>query len=580
MPSMPSLKTTTIMQKRWEWVEYDIHEATTLQQALKIHPTLCQLLVQRGITTFEQARQFFRPQLAHLHDPFLMKDMDRAVQRLGQALIKKEKILVYGDYDVDGTTSVALLYRFLSAYHSELDYYLPSRYSEGYGISLRGVEYAEEQGCTLMVALDCGIKAHEPIAYAREKGIDVIVCDHHLPDAELPDAHAILNPKQPDCPYPYKQLSGCAIGFKLIQAFGQYYDLDLEREIFPFLDLVAVSLASDYVALTGENRVLAHFGLKQLNSTPRIGLLSLMNALPSVEAYAIRDIVFGITPHLNAAGRLAHARLAVQLLLATDEPAADALTDQLLALNQERRDIEREVVAAAQAQIQQNIAFAEQRALLLRGEDWHQGVLGIVAAKMVEYYHKPSVVVTEVHGRLTGSIRSVEGFDVHQALEQCADLLVSFGGHQQAAGLTLKPQHWEAFCERFEGIAAQSLAPEQLLPMQRIDAALKLEELTDTFWRILEQFAPFGPSNMRPIFATQHVVDAGYSSVVKQQHLKLVLQPQGGGTPVKGIAFGQARHLDRVRSRQPFELCYVIEPDRYRGGDALQLNVRDMRFRQ
>lgn len=568
------------MQKRWEWAEYDVDEARALQQALQIHPTLCQLLVQRGITTYDQARQFFRPQLAHLHDPFLMHGMEQAVQRIGQALIKRQKILIYGDYDVDGTTAVALLHGFLSRYHTALDYYLPSRYSEGYGISMRGIEYAEEQGCALIIALDCGIKAHESVAYAREKNIDVIVCDHHLPDPTLPDAYAILNPKQPACPYPYKELSGCAIGFKLIQAFGQYYDLDFETEIQPFLDLVAVSLASDFVALTGENRVLTHFGLEQLRRAPRTGLLALMLALPSVERYTVRDIVFGITPHLNAAGRLADAQLAVDLLTATDTTQADALAAQLLDLNNQRRQVEQGVLKEAREQIAHNIGFGEQRAILLRGENWHQGVLGIVAAKLVDQYHKPTVVVTEVHGRLVGSIRSVSGFNVYEALEQCADLLVSFGGHPAAAGLSLKPQQWEAFASRFEALTAGLIAPDQLTPTQRIDAPLALSDLTDSFWKILEQFGPFGPSNMRPVFATQDVVDAGYSSAIKGKHLKLVVRAQNGGIPVKGIAFGQAQHLERVRARQPFELCYVIEPDRYRGGNALQLNVRDLRFRE
>ena len=401
-----------------------------------------------------------------------------------------------------------------------------------------------------------------------------------MPDAQLPDAYAILNPKQPQCTYPYPELSGCAIGFKLAQAFGQYYDLDPATEVYPFLDLVAVSLASDFVPLTGENRVLSYFGLQQLNAAPRMGLLALMNALPSVEAYTIRDIVFGITPHLNAAGRLAHARIAVQLLTATQERTALDRSEQLLALNQQRRDVERGVLREAEAQIAQNIAFGEQRTVLLRGSDWHQGVLGIVAAKMVDQHHKPTVVVTEVHGRLVGSVRSVPGFNVYQALEQCADMLVTFGGHPRAAGLTLKPQHWEAFVERFEGFAQQFLPPAQQTPVQPIDAALKLEDISEPFWKILQQMAPFGPANMRPIFATQHVVDAGYSSVVKSRHLKLVVQPQQGGTPIKGIAFGQAQHLERVRSRQPFELCYVVELDRYKGGNALQLNVRDLRFRQ
>jgi single-stranded-DNA-specific exonuclease len=566
------------MRKRWELVEYDVNEATTLQQQLGIHPIFCQLLVQRGINTYDKAKHFFRPQLSHLHDPFLMLGMDRAVQRIGQALVKKEKILVYGDYDVDGTTAVALMYSFLGRYHDLVEFYIPNRYAEGYGISLKGVDHALAQNCSLMIALDCGIKAHDALRYAQEKGLDVIVCDHHLPDATLPPAYAILNPKQPECPYPYKELSGCAIGFKLIEAFAQFYNLDFEENVQPFLDLVVVSLASDFVALTGENRVLASFGLQQLNQQPCLGLKALMEALGKTNDYNIRDIVFGIAPHINAAGRLEDALLAVQLLTAPNLATAEHLADQLIELNEKRRYIEQGIVKQAQQFVQQDVGFAERRSLLLYQPDWHQGVLGIVAAKMAEQYHKPCLVLTKANGRLVGSARSAGNFNIHAALEQCEDLLIHFGGHPFAAGLTLKESNWEEFVARFEGLAQQAISAEAALPVQAVDAYLPLPTITNSFWQLLKQFAPFGPQNMRPVFASQQVVDTGYSKLLHHKHLKLIVQ-QNHSAPVEGIAFRQGHHFEELKAKKPFELCYVLEENHFKGRTKLQLNVKDLHFR-
>ncbi len=570
------------MRKRWELIEYDVAEASTLQKQLGIHPIFCQLLVQRGIHSYEQAKRFFRPQLSHLHDPFLMLGMDRAVQRIGQAFVKKEKILVYGDYDVDGTTAVALVYRFLARYHESdlVEFYLPNRYTEGYGISMRGVDHAVEQDCRLMIALDCGIKAHDALAYAQEKGLDVIVCDHHLPDKTLPPAYAILNPKQTACSYPYKELSGCAIGFKLIEAFAQFYNLDFEEAVRPYLDLVVVSLASDYVALTGENRVLAYFGMRQLNEQASLGLQALMDALGKTHDYNVRDIVFGMAPHINAAGRLEDAQLAVQLLTAPNLAEAERLAEALIKLNEQRRHIEQGIVRQAQQQVQEDIAFAERRALLLYHPDWHQGVLGIVAAKMVEQYNKPCLVLTKTNGRLVGSARSAGNFNIHAALESCSDLLIHFGGHPFAAGLALKESNWERFVERFEGLAQQGITATAALPVQPIDAYLSLSTIQDSFWQLLRQFAPFGPKNMRPVFASQQVSDTGYSKLLNNKHLKLVLQQNGSASaPVEGIAFHQAQHFDALKAKKPFECCYVVDENHFRGRTKLQLVVKDIRFR-
>jgi single-stranded-DNA-specific exonuclease len=566
------------MQKRWEFTEYDVTEATELHQQLKIHPIFCQLLVQRGINNFESAKKFFRPQLSHLHDPFLMKGMEKAIQRIGQAIIKKEKILVYGDYDVDGTTSVALIYRFFAKYHAHLDTYLPDRYKEGYGISIKGIEYAATNQCTLIIALDCGIKAHEAIQFANQKNIDVIVCDHHLPSNELPEAYAILNPKQADCNYPYKELSGCAIGFKLIEGFAQFYNISFEKEVRPILDLVAISLACDFVPLTGENRALSYFGLQQLNQNPRLGLRVLMDLLGKSNAYNIRDVVFGIGPMINAAGRLLHASKAVDLMIAQDETEAQDLARELLGINQERRDIEHDIVLEAKEMVDSDLFFAEKKATVLFKETWHKGVIGIVASKMVDQYHKPTLIFTESNGRIVGSARSVAGFDIYQAIAKCEDLLVNYGGHKYAAGLTIKSSNFEEFTQRFQRIVAQNIHPLQEQAILYIDATLKLEDVTAKFWQLLEQFAPFGPKNMRPVFSSKHLRDTGYSKLLKKRHLKLVVQEEKGAT-MEGIAFGLGEYIANLQAQKPFEMCYVLEENNFKGRTKLQMNVKDMRFR-
>lgn len=566
------------MQKRWEFTEYDVAEAMELHQQLNVNPIFCQLLVQRGIRTYDEAKKYFRPQLSHLHDPFLMKNMETAVHRIVEAIIKKEKILIYGDYDVDGTTSVALMYTFLSDFHELLDFYIPDRYKEGYGISIKGVEYAAKNNCSLVVALDCGIKAFEAIDFANDKGIDFIICDHHLPEEKLPEAYAILNPKQKDCSYPYKELSGCGIGFKLAEAFAQLYNLSFEEKIIPLLDLVAVSVACDFVPMTGENRVLAHFGLQQLNQQPRLGLHRLSEMLHKADNYTVRDIVFGIGPHINAAGRIEHANTAVQLLVSTEDAMATELSQDLISKNQKRRNIEHQIVLEAKEMVEHDVAFGEKKALVLFKEDWHKGVVGIVASKMVDEYHKPSIILTESNGRIVGSARSVLGFDIHAAIAQCEDLLVNFGGHKYAAGLTIKPANLEAFTQRFQMIVSQSISSTHEYPIQRIDAELNIDLINDKFWNLLNQFAPFGPLNMRPVFSSKQVKDTGYSKLIKDRHIKLVIQ-QKDSAPIEGIAFGQGQHMTNLLAHKPFEVCYVIEENNFKGRSKLQLNVKDIRFR-
>lgn len=566
------------MQKRWEFIEYDVAEAIDLQQQLKIKPIFCQLLVQRGIRTYDEAKRFFRPQLSHLHDPFLMKDMEKAVRRIAEAIIKKQRILIYGDYDVDGTTAVSLMYSFFADYHEQLDYYIPDRYKEGYGVSIKGIEYAIQQQCALIISLDCGIKDIEAVQFAEEKNIDFIICDHHIPDENLPNAYAILNPKQKDCSYPYKELSGCAIGFKLVEAFAQYYNISFDDKVVPLLDLVVVSLACDFVPLTGENRVLATFGLEQLNSRSRLGFQTLMHLLNKEEAYDIRDIVFGIGPHINAVGRIEHASIAVQLLITKEESIATDLAQTLISTNQERRDIEHEMVQQAHELVQNDITFAEKKALVLFDERWHKGVVGIVASKMVDAYYKPSIILTESNGRIVGSARSVHGFDIYKALEQCSDLLINYGGHPFAAGMTLKPSKLEDFIVRFQLVVSQMINPLQEEPIQYVSAELNFNLIDANFWNLLYQFAPFGPQNMRPVFSTKQVTDTGYSKVVKEKHLKLVVQQQNS-SPIEGIAFGLGQHWDNITALKPFEMCYVLEENTFKGQSKLQLNVRDIRFR-
>ncbi len=559
--------------KNWQNTSYDEAVAKELQNSLKIHPVFCQLLVQRGIEDYESAKQFFRPAWEQLHDPFLMLGMQKSVQRLLEALVKKQTIVVYGDYDVDGTTSVALVYKLLRKYHQALDLYVPDRYQEGYGLSLKGVEWAATKSTQLMIVLDCGIKGHEAIARANELEIDVIVCDHHLPDETLPAAYAILNPKQRDCPYPYKQLSGCAIGFKFMQAFVQYCNIEVEV-LEEVLDLVAISLACDYVALTGENRVLMYLGLQKLNNSPSLGVAALQEQLQRQPYYTVRDIVFGIGPPINAAGRLADARLAIQLLLAKTPQAATDYAVQLTTQNTNRRAIEQQVVAEAFAVLEaEQVDWAKQKSIVVYQSDWHQGVVGIVAARLVDHYYRPSIVLTLSEDKIVGSARTAGNFDIHQVLEQCQDLLLGFGGHQHAAGLSLAPAKLGLFIDRFEEVVQQQMTSQEEQPIQRVDATLELEQIDDKFWHILRQFEPFGPQNMRPVFASYGVVDTGYSTVVKEEHIRLKVKQKNSKTKT-GIAFRQSQHFEAIRSKEPFDMCYVVEENTYKNKTNLQMNVR------
>ncbi len=565
------------MQKYWKSTEYDVSEATGLYQELKVNPVFCQLLAQRGICNYNEARKFFRPRLSHLHDPFLMKDMEKAVLRIGRAIAKNEKILIYGDYDVDGTTSVALLYTFLSGVYKDIDFYIPDRYKEGYGISIQGVEYAHQHECSLIIALDCGIKAHESVQYGNSKNIDFIICDHHLPDSELPEALCILNPKQPECNYPFRELSGCAIGFKLAEAFSQLYNLSYKEAVEPLLDLVAVSLACDFVPLTGENRVLAYFGLKRLNHRPRVGLKVLLGQVSSEKRYTVRDLVFRLGPVINAAGRIKHASEAVKLLIAADDNIAKALAASLIAKNQERRDIEHDIVLQAKEMIESDSAFAEKKALVLFNDKWHKGVLGIVASKMVDQYHKPTIVLTLSNGKIVGSARSVSGFNIYEAIQKCEHLLLGYGGHKFAAGLSLHPENFEEFIQGCQKVVAQTITERQLLPVQHFDAEISMGQINKKFWNLLKQFSPFGPQNMRPVFISKHLRDTGNSKLIKNEHIKLVVH-QDNCSSVDGIAFNMSQYMNKLASQQPFDACFVLEENNFRGKSSIQINVKDIRF--
>jgi single-stranded-DNA-specific exonuclease len=562
------------MQTLWNFLPADEAKTEVLHRALGIHPVLCRLLVQRGIETFDQARAFFRPSLDDLHDPFLMQDMETAVQRLHRAIAQEEKILLYGDYDVDGTTSVAMMYSFLAPLHRHLDYYIPDRYKEGYGISLEGIEYAREQGISLLIAMDCGITAVEQTARAKEYGIDLIICDHHLPGDALPAAHAVLDPKRPDCAYPYKELSGCGVAFKLAQAYTQRYALDQER-LHALLDFLAVSIAADIVPMTGENRILAWYGLRRLNRSPRPGINALIEESRRQRPLSINDIVFGLAPMINAAGRLADAGHAVRLLLAEERIVAAEYARVLEHRNQLRREFDRRTAEEATALFEPE--KDERSSVVLYQPHWHKGIVGIAAARMVEAYHRPAILLTRSENIATGSARSVPGFDLHEALGRCRDLLISYGGHAHAAGLSLLPENVPAFKDRFEAIVQLALPQEAIGRTIPLSAKMNFEHLTESFWNILRQFEPFGPGNRSPVFASRGVSDTGYSRLLKGKHIKLSLR-QGASPVFTGIAFDQGAAFERVAQRKPFDICFTLEESRWDDRTALELVVRDMQF--
>ncbi len=561
----------------------DPEKAAQLATELGIDRVLANLLVQRGVETFEQARSFFRPRLEDLHDPFLMADMDKAVERVHQAIVKGEKILVYGDYDVDGTTAVALVYSFIRRFTHLVDFYIPDRYDEGYGLSYKGLDWASDNGVQLVITLDCGIKAIDKVEYARGKGIEVIICDHHLPENELPAAVAVLDPKREDCHYPFDDLCGCGVGFKLAQGYVKKYDLDPEL-LSPLLDLQVVSIASDLVSMTGENRILAHFGLKRLNENPRKGLLAMINLAKLEPGHInIDDIVFKIGPRINAAGRMESGRMAVELLTATDDQTAFRIGEQINDSNNERKSIDREITQEALEMVRSGNALETENVTIVYNPTWNKGVVGIVASRLVEAYYKPTVVLTKSNGFVTGSARSVQGFDLYASIESCADLLENFGGHVYAAGLTMKEENLEEFCRRMNRFVSGNITREELTPVVEIDGYLDFSQITPKFTRILKQFQPFGPGNSNPVFLTEDVYDAGNGRKVGAGgvHLKLdLMQESQPYRQIAAIGFNMADYYDYIKAGNPIDICYSIVENFYRGSSTIQLRLKDIRERE
>jgi single-stranded-DNA-specific exonuclease len=568
------------MEKKWIIKERgDSVVVKQLANSLAVSESLANLMVQRNITTPEEANTFFNPGLDYLHDPFMMKDMNIAVDRLSTAIKKNEKVLVYGDYDVDGTTAVALVYSFLREQYSNVEYYIPDRYKEGYGVSLQGIDFAVQNNCRLIITLDCGIKAIEKIKYARNKGLDVIVCDHHYPGDEIPGALAVLDPKQPGCSYPYKELSGCGVGFKLIHAYSKIHGIPFSS-IEHYLDLVAVSIASDIVPITGENRVLAYFGLKQLNESPRTGLKEIIREADVCRALTIEDVVFKIGPRINAAGRMETGSRAVELLIANDTKVATGISKEINNYNIERRSVDRVITTEAMRMISEDQRAVNAKTTVLFNPSWKKGVIGIVASRLIETYYRPTVILTESNGFATGSARSVHGYDLYQAIEACSDLLENFGGHMFAAGLTLKKENIRPFIERFEQYVNNTITEDQMLPRVLIDTELSFEEINEEFFRVMSQFQPFGPENMSPIFVSRNVFDNRTGRMVgaSGEHLKLDLCQESTGTKtIPAIAFGQANHFEYIRKGNPFDICYSVEMNEFRGNKNLQLNIRDIK---
>ena len=546
-----------------------------LSEVLEVSPVIAQLLAQRGVNSFDEAKTFFRPDWAQLHDPFLMQDMTVAVNRIITAMEKNENVMVYGDYDVDGTTSVALVYSYLKNKIENLKPYIPDRYKEGYGISISGINSAKQEGISLIIALDCGIKANEQIAYANDLGIDFVICDHHLPSKILPEAVAVLDPKRSDCTYPFKELCGCGIGFKLIQALQKRLELP-EEDLFSYLDLVATAIAADIVPIIGENRILAFLGIEQLNQNPRIGFEFFLKTIK--KPLSVNDLVFVIAPRINAAGRMDHGLNAVQLLAATDAAKALPIARSIEFYNSERRATDERITQEALQQIILN-EQKESFSTVVFHPSWHKGVIGIVASRLIETYYRPTVVLTESEGLLSGSVRSVRGFDVYKALESCEEFMIQFGGHKYAAGLTLKPEQLDGFREAIEVYVRENILPEQRIPSLTYDMVLGFQEISHKLLRILSQMGPFGPKNMRPVFVTHNCKDLGGTRLVgkSQEHIKLEIT-DSSGIKIQGIAFGMGVHLITIKNQIPFSVLYTLEENQYNGIISLQLKVKDLKF--
>jgi single-stranded-DNA-specific exonuclease len=562
------------MEKRWKILSADTEEVASLQQALKISPTISKILVQRGIKTFEQAKSFYRPQLSDLHSPWLMKDMHLAVERILAAFDRKERILVFGDYDVDGTTSVASMYQFLKAQYDAVDFYIPHRYKEGYGVSKLGIDHAKENGFELIISLDCGIKSVELIAYAKELGIDFIVCDHHLPDKELPKAVAILNAKQPNCNYPYKELCGCGVGFKLMMALAEKLGLP-DSSYLQYLDLVATAIAADIVPMTGENRVLAYYGLKQVNESPCAGIKALMQLSAVQKEMHINSLVFVIAPRVNAAGRMDDAKKAVQLFIEKDPVKALEFAEMLHSDNTDRREADTNITEEALSLLRDPNLISRKTTVVFQ-EHWHKGVVGIVASRLIESYYRPTVVLTKSGDVVAGSARSVAGFNLYEAIHECREHLLGYGGHFAAAGMTLLPENVEAFSSKFEEVVSRIIQPELLIPEIVIDAEVDFTELKESFYNIICQMEPFGPENLRPVFVARKVKEVGYSKIVKDQHIRFVLKQNG--VTFTGIGFGLATKFHLLQMNHPLDVVFTLDINEWQGTKTLQLKVVDFRL--
>jgi single-stranded-DNA-specific exonuclease len=565
------------MDKRWLLKDPPADEQiTALSKIININSYLASILIQRGVADFETARNFFRPSLQQLHSPFLMKGMEQAVARLRQAINNNEKILIYGDYDVDGTTSVALVYSYLRNFYPHCEIYIPDRYAEGYGVSLAGVEWAEQHDCALIIALDCGIKSSELVSLATLKGIDFIICDHHLPDDSIPNAIAVLDPKQEDCPYPYQELSGCGLGFKFMQGYAQKYRD--EREVYEYLDLVAVSIASDIVPITGENRILTYFGLKKLNENPRPGLKALKEIAGIKSELDVSGVVFALGPRINAAGRVAHGSAAVDLLVSETEEEANMLAEKLNLKNEIRKQFDSDITGEALAMIEGNEVLRSAKSTVLFKNTWHKGVIGIVAARCVEKYYRPTVILTESNNKITGSARSVNGFDLYSAILECSDLLEKFGGHKYAAGLTLDINNLELFQQKFEQVVSSTITEAMLTPVIELDMPIHFDAITGKFLNILKQMAPFGPENPRPLFEASNVFVANSLSSFKDKHVRFLAGQDKNERVFQVVGFDMVEYYEKLSRGDFFKMAFSIEENTFNGTTSLQLRIKDIKF--
>ncbi|HYF68679.1 MAG TPA: single-stranded-DNA-specific exonuclease RecJ [Ohtaekwangia sp.] len=565
------------MEKRWLLKPIpESDQIEKLSKAINTNWYLTAILLQRGVTEFNQAKDYFRPSIDHLHDPFLMKDMDKAIARIKRAIDGNEKILIYGDYDVDGTTSVSLVYSYLRDFYTHCEVYIPDRYAEGYGVSLAGIEWAEENDYTLIIALDCGIKSTELVEVAKQKGIDFIICDHHLPDEVIPNAVAVLDPKRKDCPYPYKELSGCGIGYKLMQAYARLHRD--EKELHRFLDLVCVSIASDIVPITGENRVLTYFGLKKLNEDPLPGLKALKDIAAIRQDLDVSGIVFTLGPRINAAGRVAHARAAVDLLISKTEIEANDLAEKVNLKNEVRKQFDSDITEEAIAMIESHNGLRVAKSTVLFKNTWHKGVIGIVAARCVEKYYRPTVILTESNNKITGSARSVNGFDLYGAILECSDLLEKFGGHKYAAGLTMDISNLESFQRKFEEVVSSSITEDMLTPVIEADIAIHFDAINNKFINVLKQMGPFGPENPKPVFMANEVFVFNSLASFKDKHVRFLVSQEGSENVFQAVGFDLIEHYNRLAKRDPFKMVFTIEENTFNGNTSVQLRIKDIKF--